>query len=118
MGHWGSRFARTGVVLGMAGVLGTAVALLSSTASSASVAVTCTNGPPPSGSYLKYAEYYNPGACLKCTSAGAFHESTGRYRAYCRNIYNSAGTLHRVDLYLYCYACRSAELTRVERVKA
>ncbi|HEX4817173.1 MAG TPA: hypothetical protein VFV66_30900 [Nonomuraea sp.] len=116
MGHWRSRFAKTGVVVGLAGVLGTAVALLPSTAAdaSATLAVACADGRPPSPSYYYDSTYYNPDACLKCTSAGGFYEATGKYRAYCKKIYNGAGTLHVVYLYLYCLACRDAELPRVK----
>jgi hypothetical protein len=74
---------------------------------SASFAVTCGSSRPASGYYYD-STYANPNACLKCQSAGAIYEVTGKWRAYCRRVNNSNGAVAWADLYLFCVACRSA----------
>ncbi|WP_433377826.1 hypothetical protein [Streptosporangium sp. CA-115845] len=72
----------------------------------ASSAVTCGSSRPPGGYYYD-STYANPNACLKCQSAGAFYEATGKWRAYCRRVNNSNGAVAWADLHLFCVACRS-----------
>ena len=113
MAHTGSRLRRTGVVLGTAALLGTAVTLMTSGSAAAgtgqataSAAVACGDG-PYSGGYYYDSSYNNPNACAKCQEAGLKMEATGNWRTYCKKRYNPAGTLTRVELYRYCLVCRT-----------
>jgi hypothetical protein len=122
MASRGTRVTKTGVVLGAAAMLGTALVLLTGGAASAStgqarsgaaLAVSCGDG-PYSGGYYYDSSYSNPNACAKCQEVGAKMEATGNWRTYCKKRYNPAGTLTRVELYRYCLVCRSTEAARVE----
>jgi hypothetical protein len=67
----------------------------------------CVNSLPPTGGFYFHARYSNPNACRKCQEVGARFEAEGRFDAHCQNIYNPAGTLTAVVLYLRCIACRN-----------
>ncbi|MBF8185515.1 hypothetical protein ITP53_07140 [Nonomuraea sp. K274] len=115
MAYTGLRLKKSAVVLSAAVMPlagGAASASASQAQSGPAPTVACLAAPPPGVGWWKDSEYLNPEACLKCTSAGAFWESTGEYNAYCRRVNNPAGTITRADLYLSCKRCRNAEPSR------
>ncbi len=87
-------------------IAGPVLAQQSTAPLTASSAVTCGSSRPPDGYYYD-SSYANPNACLKCQSAGAIYEVTGKWRAYCRRVNNSNGAVAWADLYLFCVACRN-----------
>lgn len=99
------------VVLGMSatlvtgGLVGTGPAL-AQPAETAPLAVNCVDAGPPSPNFYADRKYLNPNACAKCRERGDYLEHTGRWDAHCQNLYNPAGTLTAVGLWLRCVACR------------
>ncbi len=100
------------VVLGMSatlvtgGLAGTGPALAQP--ATTPLVVYCEDGLPPTGGFYRNTRFSQPNACAKCRDEGEHLERTGRWDAYCQNLYNPAGTVTAVGLWLRCIACRPA----------
>jgi len=112
-----SLIRKTAVVLGVSVVVvvgglanaGQAQAQPAAVAIAPAAVPACVDSLPPTGGFYRDVRYYNPNACGKCQAAGASYEALGKWDAHCQNIYNQAGTLHAVQLYLRCIACRNEQ---------
>ncbi|MBM7789122.1 hypothetical protein [Tenggerimyces flavus] len=95
------------------GLVGTGPAM-AQPAEVAPLAVNCVDAGPPSPNFYRDSKYLNPNACAKCRERGTYLESTGRWDAHCQNLYNPAGTLTAVGLWLRCVACRPTTAVLLE----